>query len=36
MSRGTRRGSVLLQSVGVMLLALLVLIGVLAFVWVLS
>ena len=36
MSRGTSRGSILLQSVGVMLLALLVLLGVLAFVWVLS
>jgi hypothetical protein len=36
MSRGTSRGSMLLQSVGVMLVALLVLIGVLAFVWVLS
>jgi hypothetical protein len=36
MSRGTSRGSMLLQSLGVMLVALLVLIGVLAFVWVLS
>ena len=36
MSRGTSRGSMLLQSVGVMLVALLVLIGVLAFVWVLT
>ena len=36
MSRGTSRGSMLLQSLGVMLVALLVLIGVLAFVWVLT
>jgi hypothetical protein len=36
MSRGTQRGSILLQSLGVTLAALLVIIGVLAFVWVLG
>jgi len=36
MTRGTRRGSILLQSLGVTLVALLVIIGVLAFVWVLG
>lgn len=36
MSRGTPRGSILLQSVAVTLAALLVIIGVLAFVWVLG
>lgn len=36
MSNGQRRGSVLLLSVGVTLAGLLVVVGVLAFVWVLT
>jgi hypothetical protein len=36
MSRGTPRGSILIQSLGVTLVALLVILGVLAFVWVLG
>ncbi len=36
MSRGTSRGSILMQSLGVTLVALLVIGGVLAFVWVLG
>ena len=36
MSRGPRRGAILLQSVGVTLVALAVVAGVLAFVWVLT
>jgi hypothetical protein len=36
MSRGERRGTILLQSVGVTVVALVVVLGVLAFVWVLT